>query len=88
MHTNDFEELSARRTARATTRRRLSWTQCEHVDTTFEHQLLHVAEAQREWYSQTQWLMTSGGNRNILYDEPAAVTIVDPVPPHLPGSPT
>jgi toxin ParE1/3/4 len=34
------------------------------------------------------WLMISGGNRNPLYDEPAAVTIVDPAPPHLPGSPT
>jgi hypothetical protein len=32
--------------------------------------------------------MISGGNRNPLYDEPAAVTIVDPAPPHLPGSPT
>ena len=37
--------------------------------------------------SQTQWLMISGGNRNPLYDEPAAVTIVDPAPPHLPASP-
>jgi hypothetical protein len=32
--------------------------------------------------------MISGGNRNPLYHEPAAVTIVDPAPPHLPGSPT
>jgi hypothetical protein len=40
------------------------------------------------WYSQTQWLMVSGENRNPLYDEPAAVTIVDPAPLHLPGSPT
>jgi hypothetical protein len=32
--------------------------------------------------------MISGGNRNPLYDEPAAVTIVDPAPPGLPGSPT
>src|SRR6185436_16849457 len=31
--------------------------------------------------------MISGGNRNPLYDEPAAVTIVDPAPPHLPGKP-
>src|SRR5262245_39540961 len=38
------------------------------------------------WYSQTQWLMISGGNRNPLYDEPAAVTIVDPAPPHQPDS--
>jgi hypothetical protein len=49
-----------------------------HLDTTFEPQLPHVAEAQREPVIQPeQWLMISGGNRNPLYDEPAAVTIVD-----------
>jgi hypothetical protein len=29
-----------------------------------------------------------GWKPDPLYDEPAAVTIVDPAPPHLPGSPT
>jgi hypothetical protein len=60
-----------------------------HLDTTFELQPPHVAETQREPVIQPEpWLMISGGNRNPLYHEPAAVTIVDPAPPHLPGSPT
>ena len=60
-----------------------------HLDTTFEHQLPHGAETQREPVIQPEpWLMISGGNRNPLYHEPAAVTIVDPAPPHPPGSPT
>jgi hypothetical protein len=59
-----------------------------HVDTTSEHQLLHIAEAIASGCTTSSQLMISGGNRNPVYDEPAAVTIVDPAPPHLPGSPT
>ena len=59
-----------------------------HVDTTSEHQLLHIAEAIASGSTTSSQLMISGGNRNPVYDEPAAVTIVDPAPPHLPGSPT
>ena len=59
-----------------------------HVDTTFEHQLLHIAEAIASGSTTSSQLMISGGNRTPVYDEPAAVTIVDPAPPDLPGSPT
>jgi len=57
------------------------------VDGNFDPNVVRIA-AQPMWYSQTRWLMITGGNRNPSYNEPAAVTIVDPAPPHLPGSPT
>ena len=52
-----------------------------HVDTTLSISSCTSRKLNgNRWYSQTQWLMISGGNRNPLYDEPAAVTIVYLVP--------